>query len=100
MAALRSETMRDWEERAEEGVRPKRAAGETGRAAKDRARREKYLAREQAIDEAARVRAAQRAEKRAADDITQSVRDQARREAFFAGERAMVEAREARRAKV
>ena len=83
----------------EEGGRRDGVARETGQAAKDQARREKYLAREQVIEEAAKVRAAQRAEERAAEEITQLAEERARREAYFARERAMAEAREARRTK-
>jgi hypothetical protein len=82
--------MSDREEPPEEGVRTEKAAGETGRAAKDRARREEYLARERAIEEAANARAAQRAEKRATEEIAQSAKHLARRKAFLARELAMV----------
>lgn len=98
MLALRGEAMRDWGEQPEaEGGRPDRAARETGQTAKDLARRERYLAREHALEEAAKARAAERAEERGAEEITQLAKDQVRREAYSARERAMAEAREARR---
>lgn len=83
----------------EEGRRLGIAAREAEQAARDEARREKYLARERALEEAGKAKAAQRAEKRAADEIAQLAKDKVRREAFFAREQVIAEAHEARKLK-
>lgn len=83
----------------EEGRRLKRDARESDQVARDQARREKYLTREQALEEAGKAKAAQRAEKRAAEEIAQLAKDKVRREAFFAREQVIAEAHEARKLK-
>jgi hypothetical protein len=93
--------MTDQEEQSPKEARQKekRTAEEAGRLAKDKVRKEAYLAREQAIEKDLKAKKSEESEKRAAEDIEQLARDQARREAFFADEQAMAEAQEARKLK-
>jgi hypothetical protein len=77
----------------------KRAAEEIEQLARDQARREKTLAREQAIEEEQKKREARRAEKRVAEEIEQAAKDRARRQANLAREQAIAEAEEARKLK-
>ena len=100
IATLRSETMRQQEAQPEEEDRRlKIAARETDQAARDQVRRERYLAREQAIEEAGQAKAAHRAEKRDAEEIAQLAKNKARKETFFTKEQAKVEAQEAKKLK-
>jgi fused signal recognition particle receptor len=77
----------------------KRAAEEIEQSARDQARREADLAREQAIAEDQKARETRRAEKQAAEEIRQSAREQARRKANLAKEQAIAEDQEARKLK-
>ena len=77
----------------------KRAVEDIKQQTRDQDRRKANLAREQAIGEEQKERAAKRAEKRAAEDIKQQARDQARRKANLAREQVISEAQEARKLK-
>jgi fused signal recognition particle receptor len=77
----------------------KHAAEEIEQSARDQARREADLAREQAIAEDQKAREAGRAGKQAAEEIRQSARDQARKKANLAREQAIAEDQEARKLK-
>jgi fused signal recognition particle receptor len=94
-------TMTDQEEQSlKEAKRAeRRTTEEIEQSARDRARREANLAREQVIEEDQKKREAKRAEKRTAEEIEQSARDQARREANLAREQAIEEDQEARKLK-
>jgi len=73
------------------------AAEEPGRLAKDQARREVNLDREQAIEKDLTERKTKQSEKQATEEIEQSARNQARRKAYLDKEQAMVESQEARK---
>ena len=74
-------------------------AEEAEQVAKDKVRKQAYLAREQEIEKGQKDRQLKQAEKRASEDIQDSAREKARKETYLAQEKAIAEAQEARKLK-
>ena len=77
----------------------RRSAEEARQLAKEQGRKKVYMAREEAIEKAAKEKGTMRAQKSANDEIEQLVKDQARKKAFLAREQAIAEAQKARKLK-
>lgn len=81
----------------ESNPKDKHLAEEAESLAQEQSRKEAFLARERAIEEAQRLAETKRAEKRAAEEAKQLASEQKRKETFLARERAIEEAQQARR---
>jgi hypothetical protein len=75
----------------------KQEAEEIKRAAKEKERKQAYLAREQVMAKASDSRQSQREEKRTQEEAKQLAREQARKRDYNAKEKTMVDAHEARK---
>jgi len=72
-------------------------AGEAKRLDKEQLRKEAYLSRERALEEAQKEKELKRREQREAEEKKQLAREQARKDAYLAQEKALAEAEAKRR---